>query len=101
MLDKLFQDSQIDRAKSIEDRGRQFFSKTPTDEESKVGNHFIRLILEAIVFWRQNYGSEDKTNPLRIYNAIHAALAPRVKLPEEYIFLTKDDDTLNNYYFEK
>ena len=98
LLDKLFQDSQIDRAKSIEDRGRQFFSKTPTDEESMVGNHFIRLILEAIVFWRQNYGSEDKANPLRIYNAMHAALAPRVKLPEKYIFFTKTDDILASFH---
>ena len=101
LLDKLFRDSQFDGNKPLEDKGRQFFSKTPTNEESMVGNHFIRLILEAIVFWRQNCGSEDKNNPLHAYNAMYAALAPRVKFPEEFIFFTKTDEILNNYYFEK
>ena len=95
LLDRLFKDSQFDSAKSVEEKGQKFFSKTPTAKDSIIGNHFIRLILEALVFWRHNYGSEDKKGSLYAYTIMHTTLAARIKFPEEFIFFTKSDDVLD------
>ena len=100
LLDKLFKDSQTDGGKPFEEKGKKFFSKTPTAEDSIIGNHFIRLILEALVFWRQNYGSEDKKSPLHIYFVMHTTLAPRIKFPEELIYFTKSYTITNDFHLQ-
>ena len=99
LLNELFTRSQIDRHKPIEEKGKSIFNKKPTAEDSIIGNHFIRLILEALVFWKQNYGSEDKKSPFHVYFIMYAVLAPRIGFSEEFIFFNKSDDILKKPYF--
>ena len=47
--------SLFNKVNQSDDRGKNYFSQNPTNEEQVVGNSFFRLVLECLYVWGNLY----------------------------------------------
>lgn len=80
---------------SFGDRGKKFFSISPTLEEMRIGINFVRLSLECLLCWKNNYPAKklnSKSDALSFYLNL---LQKEVKFPRFYHFIDR------NYYLSQ
>jgi len=100
LMNKLFQDAQFDRTKSLGEKGKTFFNNAPSKEESVIGNNYLNLLLEAIVFWGNEFGSLGKKESKNIFLVIYENLSQRTQLPTTYSFIGKNQQYNENFHLE-
>jgi len=98
LLNYLFKAVQYDYKKPIAERGLSFFSKNPSNDQSKIGHNYIILLLEAFQYWNQSYGTSDTKNPLHVYQKMYTSLTKQVKFPERYSYLGRENHVNNDFH---
>jgi len=95
LLNKVFQDGQFDKHKDFNERGRTFFSKEPTYEQKVIGNCYVTLVLEALVFWHTHYAKESKKEPAHIFKVMFDALSQKnFRFPTQNYYIGVDINTI-------
>ena len=77
LLNKVFQDGQFEKHKDFNERGKTFFSKEPNHEQKVLGNCYVTLFLEALVFWNTHYAKESKKEAAHIFKVMFDALSQK------------------------
>ena len=97
LLNELFIQAQTDKAKDLKERGKTFFSKNPSADESRLGHNYITLILEALVFWGDAF--VPKKSDKNIFDVIIKTLQTKTKLPQiqQLYYVGYDHDTDSPY----
>ena len=98
LLDRIFKDCQFDGVKPTEEKGKKFFSPAPTAGEAILGNNYIRLSLECFIFWSQEYGTDDKENPLYAYRIMYSTLLEKIKFPEALLYFNNGTKAFDNFH---
>jgi len=99
LLNKFFKDCQFTDAKSVTEKGKTFFSQAPTPEESILGGNYVRLLLECFSYWNKTFGTDDDTNPLHIYHIMYNTLAERIRLPENFLYITRTFEINEDFHY--
>jgi hypothetical protein len=90
ILNQIYKDAQTNDHKPLMERGRKVFSQNPTKDEQIMGQNYICLITEIIVFWSQNfYNNHSETH---IFKSMHDNLSKRVIFPTELFYVGKNFD---------
>jgi len=77
---------------SLDERGRGFFTQSPTKNNSRIGINFVRLCLEMLTFWDQKYVNKTPGHPSHLFRLYAKGLSKKLKLPQFYFFIGKSYD---------
>jgi len=100
LLDKLLTDAQFDASKSLKDKGKKFFSPTPTKEESIIGHNYVIMVLEAFAFWKSFTKAEEAKNPLNSFHKVYAALSKSIAFPKSNIYVGYGSKIPNDFHLQ-
>jgi len=77
---------------SLDERGRGFFTQSPTKGNSRIGINFVRLCLEMLTLWDQKYVNKTPGHPSHLFRLYAKGLSKKLKLPQFYFFIGKSYD---------
>jgi len=100
LLNRIFKDAQIDLSKPLKEKGKTFFSKKPTKDESTVGNNYLILLLEAICFWNKEYGSPNPKDSNSCYYTMFTLLSERTQLPGSNYYIGQKLQINDKFYVQ-
>ncbi|CAD8087469.1 unnamed protein product [Paramecium primaurelia] len=75
-----------------DDRGRYYFSETPSKEQSSQGISLLRIILESIEVWAKTYTCKsDKITQTLFFQTYFKLCVKKIKFPHEYKYYNIDE----------
>ena len=77
--------AKFDYQNKSEDRGKYYFSNSPSDEESILGNSFLRLVLECIIVWGSWFLNSEFAEEL------HELILLGVNFPSEFNYFQEEN----------
>jgi hypothetical protein len=89
LLNQLETEATFDKDKD-KDRGVSFFNPKPSDLEASMGKNYIRLLIESIKFWSEQFGGTDPKKPEYIFKTLCEKLkAAKVKFGTDNLVIGK------------
>ena len=91
LLSKLYHDAQIDKTKSDDEKGMALFKEDNSFQAGVLGNTYLKLLLELLLFWNHNHGNQEKGAPGFIfYNMYNALSTKKIHFPSKFVYIGRD-----------
>lgn len=96
LLAKYLPLAEVDEFLDCSKKGLTYF-KGKGEENKIIGNNFINLVLESIVFWNREFGGKDASGIDNSFTRLYNKLDKGIVLPEKYMFHSRQASLPEDY----